>query len=303
MENQSQSMPAPGQRVSLNPINHLTRGTKNLFATNLVPAVGAMALELIGTGVTALLLAVVLFVSAAFTPEMFTNPADRSVLPGLLVRLGIFVIVLSLVNGFLAQMVTRAVITGSRGEKIPFGSLAPFVAKRYVITVLTLLAVMGLIVGAFVLALLTNFIHVALAFLATVAAVIFAIVLALYMAYAFFIAVDDDQPKSVSWIMRRSAQLWKKSKGAVALFFVLTFVIAAVLSPLMSAKSGDPGAVRAVGTLIGLVVQGVLGLAFAAGMADIYNEAKMVVDGGSGHSGGAMQRHTSTELVEMPQDK
>lgn len=292
MDNQTEQFypTNPAMRVGLNPFAHFFYGTRDLFATNAVPAILAVVISiLLSYGFAAL--TTYLLVKYLFTILIGGGSATTSYMA----ILG-FNLLATLIAAFFNSIIIRTVLTGTRREHVSFGSLFPFAAKRYLKVLLCSLFVVLVFIIVFALFVKIAFMGQVPAIVSGLAGFLFLLIFSLRMSYVIYIAVDDEQPPSVRGIIKRSSQLWQKSGGALMLYYLVLFAgfIALIAISRSSQSHGSYGesslgtspisGLAAGGIFFGsaigsAIILGILQLLFSATVGHIYNQAKQVYDG------------------------
>jgi len=282
----------PG-KVSINPFAHFIRGNKNLFSTNASSAIlSSVTTVVIGFGL-GLLFTLIILDSLKNLVTGFSASSLASVFVGLIIKMLIFWLISSLVVGYFYELVIRAILTGTRREHVSFGSLFTFVAKRYLLAVLTALILGGVFIVGLVIIIGAGMIQPVLALLAGVIVGIFLLLFSFRMSYVFYVVVDDEQPQSARWILKRSTALWKKSGGALVTYYVVIIAISLVIGVLFGPHNSTTTSTTlqptsslnvhpaiAYGSLIIIsLLEGIFILLLSAAIGDIYNSAKLAVDG------------------------
>jgi hypothetical protein len=293
-----QGVPSPSQtagptpvnqptKVSLNPVAHFINGNKDLFSTNATSAIlTSLIAAVLGFGISLLFILLLSSSLKDFITGLNVG-LSKSTIISLIIKLLAFWLITSVISGYFYELMSRAVLTGTRREHVSFGSLFPFVAKRFVLALLTALMVGGVFLAVIGVTVLAAIIQPFLAVLVGVIGAIFLLIFAFRMSYTFYIAADNEQPKSARWILRRSSALWKRSGGAlITYFFTLGTIIflfqllaKSGSSNLQSSSTANSHSAIAYGSLLATaLVEGVLGLLVSAAVGNIYNQAKQIVD-------------------------
>ncbi|HVW23157.1 MAG TPA: hypothetical protein VHB51_01565 [Candidatus Saccharimonadales bacterium] len=275
----------PANKVSANPFVHFVRGNKNLFQTNPLTAILAALVATVAAFGTSLLF--IILITSNF--DSFDHSDFNFI--RFIVRVLLVWAITTLITGFFYEVVQRAVLTGTRRQKVSFGSLLPFVIQRYKLAVLIALILGGAFVAAVLIVSLAGAIAPALAILLAIAGLIAFIVLLFRMVYVFLVVIDDEQPESAPAVFKRSAALWRNSSGAVVCYYLTLIVIAIIVSALSPANSqtsldtsnfsGPVNSQPVIGygsLLIGSLIEGVLILIISAPISEIYNQAKKLAD-------------------------
>ena len=278
--------------VELNPFYHLFEGAKNLFSTNLMPA---------------LVMAVIFFVLSRVISLPF-NGAVRQWATSLtkshaghllpmshfLSALALYCLFAFLLYITLGQVVTRLVVTGVRLQSEDLWDACRVVMRRLGTTILTFLAVFGIVLMSWVATIVLLLLIPSLALLFFVAGLCAVVATMVHLMYVGPILADDTAGIHVGKALATSSRLWRASRGAVLcyiipLFGVLFVIMIGAFSWLTSTGALQPnspaynqlvtsGQAAAngslIGNLLGAVIESVIVLVLGAGMAHIYNRAK-----------------------------
>lgn len=227
--NQTSAMPEMQKpKVILNPFKHLISGAKNMFATNALVALLTMV-------IASVFYFVVLFGFSRLVAKVISDylaggsfPVVRFVM-GTVALLAILIVAASIVN----QIVMRTVVTGSRKQKVTIKEAFTLVLGRLGLSILTFLIVFGAIFGVELFVILTAFLKVpVLTALLAIAAAVLIIKAVLNLSFIAFVLVDDEKPDGAVAAMKQSSHLWKRSRGALLMYWFLWFGISIVFSLL-----------------------------------------------------------------------
>ncbi|HMS50344.1 MAG TPA: hypothetical protein PKA02_02830 [Candidatus Saccharibacteria bacterium] len=227
--NQTSAMPEMQKpKVILNPFKHLVSGAKNMFATNALVALLTMV-------IASVFYFVVLFGFSLLLATVISDYLDRGSFPvirfvaGAVALLTVLIVAASIIN----QIVMRTVVTGSRRQKVTIKEAFTLVLGRIGLSILTFLIIFGAIFGVELFVILTAFLKVpVLTALLAIAAAVLIIKAVLNLSFIAFVLVDDEKPNGAVAAMKQSSHLWKRSRGALLMYWLLWFVISIVFSML-----------------------------------------------------------------------
>lgn len=227
--NQTPVMPEMQKpKVILNPFKHLVGGAKNMFATNALVALLTML-------VASVFYFVVLFGFSFLLAKVISDYWDSGsflvirFVTGAVALLAVVIVAASIIN----QIVMRTVVTGSRRQKVTIKEAFSLVLGRIGLSILTFLIIFGAIFGVELFVILTAFLKVpVLTALLAIAAAVLIIKAVLNLSFIAFVLVDDEKPEGATAAMKQSSHLWKRSRGALLMYWLLWFVISIVFSML-----------------------------------------------------------------------
>ncbi len=289
------------QKVSLNPFSHLKLGFGSLIKYNL--GSGLIAI-LISSLVSVVLTIAILYAVFLSTTILFVTSLALSVggsnTSGLFKILGVFIgvaILASLIMGYFGSVITRIIITGTRGQKESVGHAFSFVIGRLPKIIVTYLFIFAIFLfGSMVLLIVVKFVPL-LGILLGLVGIIAVIIFGLRILYVPLILVDDEPAGKPLEVIRRSSALWKKSSGALVIYGLLWLVIYVILNILIGNQNSYSGVSPYNGTasgflagstafsfaIGGVLLSSFLSNCFAAisysGASSIYNDARLLING------------------------
>lgn len=295
--NNQQSHNAGNGKVSLGPFPHLKRGLSGLVKYNLQSGLVALLISsIVNTAITIAFMYAVFLSTAFFFVSAVTLSSGGTGMGGLVKVIAIFIgvaILAACITGYFGSVVTRIIITGSRGQKENVGHAFSFVLSRLPKIILTYLLVFAIIIAGAVLLGVMGRISPILTVLLSIVALVAFIIFGLRISYIPLVLVDDEDPGAPMGVLRRSATLWKRSGGALVVYYLLWFAVYIVFN--MVVKTGDSSSVGygssssllqpsgfsfAIGAvLISSFISNCFGALVYSGAASIYNDARELVDG------------------------
>lgn len=268
--------------LTSNPFTHMLNGTKKMFKTNIVPYILTYAIFM---GLIILMSIVSAGVVVASTPSLDD-------LPKLLLYMVGLGLVMATVGVLINLVLERLVLNGVRNKKTTIGQGFEMAKDRFMITLKIALGIIGASIAvALVISLVAALVPV-LAVLLMIGALVALIVGIILYAPAFillpYVVVDDRKPAGVKDAINSSIAAAKPIRGKIWLF-VLVIVVASIIIGMFTSsgssktvttsssnnystsytkvsyekESSDP-------SLIGGILNGLLGIAVSCGIAELY---------------------------------